>query len=84
MSIPNRQTFRLEFWHGVQVEVYVGQVCRSRSSGKGQGHKVKNMDLPKKLRNMAGNGICGFITHNLHHSNIVFRLCTLHGMVFST
>ena len=37
----NRQTDSLDFWHGGQVEEYLGQVCRSRSQVKGQGHEVK-------------------------------------------
>ncbi len=28
---PNGQMYRLEFWHGDQVEGYLGQVRRSRS-----------------------------------------------------
>ncbi len=31
LSQPNGQTYRLEFWHGGQVEGYLGQVHRSRS-----------------------------------------------------
>ena len=65
LSQPNGQTNGLEFWHGGQVKGYLGQVIRSRSQVKGQGHWVKRcsfgcfidfsetLDLPKKkLRNM--------------------------------
>ncbi len=31
LSWPNEQTYRLEFWHGGQVDEFLGQVCRSRS-----------------------------------------------------
>ncbi len=34
LSRPNRQTYRLEIWHGGQVEGYLGQVYRSRSRGQ--------------------------------------------------
>ena len=35
----------LEFWHGGQVEGYLGRVSRSRSWVKGQGHEVKKCSL---------------------------------------
>ena len=35
---PNRQTYRPEFWHGCQVDGYLGQISRLRSKLKGQGH----------------------------------------------
>ncbi len=31
LSWPNGQTDVLEFWHGGQVEGYLGQVCKSMS-----------------------------------------------------
>ncbi len=31
LSQPNRQTYRLEFWHAGQVEEYLSQLGRSRS-----------------------------------------------------
>ncbi len=34
LSRPNRQTYRLDFWHGGQVEGYLGQVGRARSQGQ--------------------------------------------------
>ena len=34
LSQPNRRTYRLEFWHGGQVEGYLGQGHRSRSQGQ--------------------------------------------------
>ncbi len=40
-TLTSGQTHRLEFWHGSQVEVYLGEVCRSRSQVKGQGQEVK-------------------------------------------
>ncbi len=48
LSPPNRQTYGREFWHGGQVKGHLGQVCRSRSLVKSQGHKVKNVhwDIP--------------------------------------
>ncbi len=41
LSCLNRQTYRPEFWYVGQVEGYLGQVHRSRSKVKGQGHQVK-------------------------------------------
>ena len=45
LSWANGQTYGLEFWHGGQVEGYLGQVSRSRSWVKGQGHEVKKCSI---------------------------------------
>ena len=37
--------YGLEFWHGSQMEEYLGQVCRSRSYVNGQGREVKKCTL---------------------------------------
>ncbi len=37
--------YRLEFWDGGQAEGYLGQVSRSRSKVKDQGHKVKKCQM---------------------------------------
>ncbi len=45
LSRPNGPTYRLEFLHGGQMESYLGQVHRSSSQVKGQGHEVKTAKL---------------------------------------
>ena len=46
LSRPNRQAHRLEFWHGGQVEGYLGQVNRSRSRVKVTRSKNVHWDVP--------------------------------------
>jgi len=35
-------TQKLYFWYADTSSVYIGQHCMSRSSGQGQGHRIKN------------------------------------------
>ena len=51
LSRLNGQTYRPDFWCVCLVEGYLGQVRRSRSKVKGQGHEVK-----KCFR-----GVCGLM-----------------------
>ena len=40
LSRPSRRAYKLESWHGCQVEGYIGQVHRSKV-----GHEIKNVHL---------------------------------------
>ncbi len=59
LSRLNGQTYKLEFWHGCQVEGYLGQVYRSRSRGQKMSNGVFHWllraivygDFQKKLSN---------------------------------
>ena len=48
-TFDNGQTYGLEFWHGGQMEGYKGQVRRSSSYIKGQGHKLKKCPLGRSI-----------------------------------
>ncbi len=55
LSRLNGQTYILAFWHVGQVERYLGQVWRSRSWVKGQGHQVKNSFLITVIQQKPGS-----------------------------